>query len=259
MGLRKYVAGIINAVLTSKIITPDAQVLPSGYNPIESIRGALLHWVSVPFNGQMIWCQLRCPTATQIEQCGDITNILVDKEDEKKEYSHDEIIQIRNYQEELCKVVLNVPRFDEVLTLVGDYDFVISEKRNELKALNKKFEENMQDMSEVEKKTFRMQIQTLELQLGFILPDDTMAFLCKWAMGNDVSEIHKITKQNFLKAASLAKMHGKAPSDYLSGKFTDFNKKEIDSYAALALNDFLREQETFNAGKHKWLLGKKRR
>ena len=235
---------------------------PTGYNPLEKIRGGLLHWVAVPFNGVDVFCQLRCPNATQIEQCGDISNISIDREDgpngKPVEYSYDEMLQIRNYQEALCQLVLNVPTFDNIANLIGDCDFVIRDKRAELEAIKERFAFSQDSMTGTEKKTIQAQIETLELQLGFILPDDTMAFLTRWAMGNDVSQIKKITRENFLRAASLAKAHNKAPTDYLSGVFTDYNKHEIDGYAFVLLTDFMREYEALQGNGETRMVGGKK-
>jgi hypothetical protein len=224
-----------------------------GYNPLEKIRGALLHWIAVPFNGVNIYCQLRCPNATQIEQCGNISNICTEKEQNKK-IEYDELIEIRNYQEALCKLVFNIPTFDNILSLMGS-DFVISEKKKELEEINKKFEENKNKMTETEKSIIQTKIRTLELQIGFILPDDTMIFITRWASGNDVSDIKKINREAFLRAGLLAKHYNKSPSDYISGVFTDYNKQEIDMYAASVVADFEEEKKIEQESKHNWFLG----
>jgi len=228
-----------------------------GYNPIEKIRGALLHWIAVPFNGYNIYCQLRCPNATQIEQCGDISNIVDEKlqKDNIKKLEYDELIAIRNFQEALCKVTFNIPTYDHIVSIVGEYDFIISEKRSELKAIENKYNENKDTMTEIEKSEIESNIKTLELELGFLLPDDTMTFITKWATGNDISEIKKINRENFLRAALLAKRYNKAPSDYISGIFTDYNKIEIDMYSVSVLADFEKEKQIERESKHGWFLG----
>lgn len=259
--LRRVVREVLDELTPSYTKTNTSQILPPGYNPIQAIRGGLFHWVAVPFNGVEIWCELRCPNATQLEQCGNISNIIIDKEEAAQkegtaiQYEYEEVIQIRNFQEKLCELVLNKPTFDNISTLVGENDFVLSEKRKELTDIKDIFEAKKSELSETEKDIIHKRLSTLELQLGFILPDDTMAFLTKWAMGNDVSDIKKITKDSFLRAASLAKAHNKAPSDYLSGVFTDYNKNEIDTYAFIVLDDFMKQQQIVNSGKHKWLFG----
>jgi len=74
-------------------------------------------------------------------------------------------------------------------------------------------------------------------------------------MENDVSDIKKINKEAFLRAASLAKIHNKASTDYLSGVFTDFNKKKIDAYAFLVLDEHLKEHKAVENSRHKWFFG----
>ena len=213
-----------------------------GYNPLEKIRGSLFCWVAVPFNGINIYCQLRCPNAVQIGQCGNITNIIEEKL-QKEKLNDDDLITIKNFQEELCKITFNIPTFDKICSLVGDGDFIISEKKKELKEIQKRFNENKDKITEVEKIDIDRQITNIEMQLGYILPDDTMSFITKWAMGCDVSDIKRINKDTFLRAAALAQANHKAPSDYISGRFTDFNKFEIDSYALSVYQDFLRDQQ----------------
>jgi len=255
--VKKMIGIELNARL-KEVKTFNDKEFWNGYNPLEKIRGGLFHWVAVPFAGTDVFCELRCPNATQIEQCGDITNITLEIE-KNKDYkpSYEELIKIRNYQEELCKITFNKPTFDQITTLVGKHDFVISEKKKELAEIIKRFEENKDQMTEVEKNNINEKIKAIELQIGFILPTDTMAFITWWAMGNDISDVKKITKQSFLRAASLAKIHHKAPTDYLSGVFTDFNKIEIDNYAIVILEDYLQEQEIVNSTKQKWYRGKK--
>jgi hypothetical protein len=249
---------IVKNYIDTLIKTDTGQPLPIGYNPIERIRNGLFHWVAVPFNGAEIYCQLRCPNATQIEGCGDLSNIVLkqDETDKKAEYNYDEIIKIRNYQEAICQLVFNIPKFDRIAEAVGNCDFVLSEKKIELERITKQFEENKGKLSEVEKDVIDKKIKALELQLGFILPDDTMAFVTRWAMGNDFSHIKTLTRENLLKAAALAKAHNKAPSEYISGVYTDFNKNEIDAYAFSILEEYQRDQKTVMSAKHKWLFGK---
>jgi len=219
-----------------KSFATDAS-LPN-YRPIEAIRKGLFQWVSVPFNGVDVWCNLRCPNATQLDQCGNISNIQVaDEAGKPYTLSHDDIIKVRNYQEKICQLVFNVPTFDEIGGLIDENDFVIANKRKELLAIEEVFNANKDSMSETEKATISAQIKTLDLELGFILPDDTMAFVTSWAMGNDIGDVKKLTREQLLRAASLAKAGNNAPTDYLSGVFTDFNKNEINVYAWTILDE----------------------
>ena len=241
---------IIKEVLIDYLKGHIPQEMPIGYNPVEKIRGNLYAWIEVPFNGVGVFCQLRCPNATQLEQCGDISNIILEQETS----DYENIIKIRNYQENICKIVFNVPTFNYIATLVDENDFVLSEKKAELAELEKRFEENKSGMTEQEKAVIEGQIKTINLQIGFILPDDTMAFVTRWASGNDISDIKKLTKDSLLRAASLAKLNNKAPSDYISGVLTDHNKQDIDAHATQILQEFLKEQEIVKGAKFNWLL-----
>jgi len=220
-----------------------------GFNPIEKIRGALLHWIAVPFNGADVFCQLRCPNATQLEQCGDVSNLVIDAGDKQRTLTADEITALRNYQEAVCKVVFNIPTFDEIGAIINDSDFVIANKREVLQEIVERFNESKHKMTVIEQQTLHAQIKTLELELGFVLPDDTMAFITQWAMGNNVSDVKRVTRRQLLRAASLAKAANRAPSDYVSGTYTDFNRAEIDAQAWLALGEHMKDAEEMKKGR----------
>ena len=238
---KKRLEALIDRLLLERLQNAATVQPPEGYNPLSKIRGRLFHWIAVPFNGVDVYCQLRCPNATQIEQCGDIS--VIDTSDEKRDFTHDEIITMRNYQEALAKLVLNRPTFDEIGVLIGEGDFVVASKKKRLAEIQFHFNENEKKMSASERKVIQTEIDTLELELGFILPDDTMTFLTQWAIGGDVSHAEMLTKESLLRAASLAKAHGKAPTDYISGVFTDHNKADIDTHAFALLQEHLKKHE----------------
>jgi hypothetical protein len=256
--LRALITEILSEKLKDAQAVRDEAAFLTGYNPLEKIRMAMFPWIAVPFGGRNVICQLRCPNATQIEQCGDISSIAADK-DEGERLNYDEIIRIRNYQEELCKLVFNIPTFNHIMKAFGMDDFVLSEKRKELEDIKKKFEECKDMFINTQKVGILTSIETLELQLGYFLPDDTMAFITKWALGGDVSDIRKINRDAFLKAACLAHIYHKAPSDYISGIFTDHNKADIDAYALAIYNDFQKDKEIERESRHKWFFGGRKR
>jgi len=223
-----------------------------GYNPLEKIKGALFPWVLVPFNGVGIWCQLRCPNALEIEQCGDITSIVDDVKKDKKP-THEELLTVHKYYEALCKITFNIPTYDNIFELVGVNGFKVSAKRKEHEALKKQFEENKSSLTTEQKNDLEKQIDEIEELLDDLLPIDAMAFVASWALGHNVSEVRKLTKDMFLKAAVLAKAHNKAPSEYLSGRFTDYNRKEIDAYALTVLEEHLKDHEVVKQNQKKGL------
>jgi len=227
---------------------------PVGYSPMEAIRGGLFHWVSVPFNGTHIFCQLRCLNAVQAEQCGDISNITLDA----NALAFEDMLAVRNCQENLCKMAFNRPTYGEIIATVVGEDFALADKRSELERIKQAIIDSAGNCTATEMAAMEAQARSLELALGYLLPDDTMAFITQWAMGNDVSDIKRISKEALLRSAALAKVHGKAPSDYLSGVFTDYNRREIDAHALALLEKHMKDSQIVEeagqprGAKYKW-------
>jgi hypothetical protein len=150
------------------------------------------------------------------------------------------MIELRNYQERLVIACLNRPTYDQIASLVGENDFVISEKRKELEEI-KKIDLSglpLKQQAELEKR-----IADTELFLGFILPEDTFRFLTEWVNGTDVSDIKKITDEQFLEAAILAENGKDNPTDHLPGVFTDHNRQDMDRYAWKVYADYLKNRQ----------------
>jgi hypothetical protein len=182
-----------------------------------------------------------------MESCGNISNIDCNKP--ASALKQEDIFQIRNYQEKLCQGVLLDPSFDELYNLIDGEDHVISNKRKELKIIREKIENNENILLPEQVAALELEADTIELFIGYVLPADTMNFLTAWAMGNDISDIKKLSRQQLLEAAFLAKAGNDNPSDHLSGIFTDHNKLDIDRYAWTYYHEW--EEDTMIARKHK--------
>lgn len=220
---------------------PEQKTPPAGYNATEVIRGALFKWVLVPFNGVMVWCQLRTLNATQLEACGAVS--MLDCLKENGPANRDVVYEIRNRQERIVAETLNKPSLDEIIGIITEHDFVLSEKRKalaELKAID------ISSFSAQEKADYERDLVELELALAYIIPEDTLGFITEWALGGDVSDIKKITRDALLEAAILAEYGKDNPSDHLPGVFTDRDRKDIDSGAWRVLQEYkeLKKTET---------------
>ena len=250
--IRNYIDKQITEIFKRSVI-PDAPALPVGYNPLERIRGGLFHWVLVPFNKTEVWCQLRCLNQSQLEACGDMSCIMPQGEGKEKP-GKERLLEIRNYQEALCRAVMNKPLFDDIFKLVGAEDFVLSEKREQLAEIRRAIDGNKGSLTEIELDNLNVKADTLELFLGYILPTDTMDFITWWAMGLDVSNIKKIPYNKFLEAAILAERNKGAPTDYISGVYTDHDKNDINKHAWSVYFDYIDQKkiETGTAGKSKF-------
>lgn len=213
---------------------------PVGYNPIAEIRGAYFHWLLVPFfadrGGKSVWCKCRCLNAMQIKACGDIMSLILPGEKQKKS-SPEDLIRLYNAMEKVCAAVLVSPSFDEIIADLTGQDCRIQEKKKQLADLEKEIDSDKKMKAE-EKAKLQKEIDRLNQEIGFLLPDDTMGFLTGWALGTDITDINKISREMLLTAAQLARAGSRSPHDYLSGIFTDKHMEEIDLKAWGLLAEF---------------------
>lgn len=222
-----------------------------GYNSTEAIRGALFHWVLVPFNGIPVWCKLRCLNQTQLEACGGVSLVNILGEVTKKTPTARDMIDIRNRQEEIAKATLVVPSFDEIMKIITDEDTVVSRTRSEIEELKKI---DPKTLPASKRKEFEDELFNLEISVAYLLPEDAMGFLTSWALGQDISDIKSLTADQLFNAAVLATRGNDNPTDHISGCFTDRDKGDIDS---AAWGEFNRRREQEKKGERKWIGGGK--
>jgi hypothetical protein len=243
--IKKHVERIVNGYLERLVNTP-ASVLPQGYNPLEKIRAALYKWVYVPFNDTFVWLELKCLNTTQIESCGNFA-LLENMVKNPQKATRNELLAMRNAQEKLCMAVMNKPTYKEFEAMVDGNDNVIKERRAELEQLKKNIKEA--DISEEARTEMRDRIFGIELYLGYKLPENTFGFLTRWALGGDVSDIKKLSRDKLLEAAQLAKANNCRPTDYIKGVFTERDNKEIDLAATCIRFEWEEEQARNKKGR----------
>lgn len=231
---------------------------PVGYNPIAEIRGAMFYHICVPFNNMPVWCYVTCLNMIQLKSCGDISCLYFPKEDQtEKEPDILDIIKRKNAQEALVKLTLVCPSYDEIVGMITDTNFLISKNQDMLNKIN---QEIKKAPSGKEKIKLEKQAEKIEYHLGFLLPDDAMAFITAWALGVEITDIKKLSRDILLDAAIMA-MNGKDnPTDHISGVFTDFQKEDINKHAwylyKQSADDKDRERK-LKTSKYKWYGGKK--
>jgi hypothetical protein len=227
---------------------PPLRTPPAGYNTLEVIRGALFHWIPVPFNGVPVWMELRTLNASQLDACGAMTLIDLAKGDSVADKK--QIIDIRNKQESVIRAVCNRPTFDDIINAITGFDFVAREQKAKIDELKKL---DLSGLSSIEKEDIAASIFNLELALAFIIPEDTMGFLTSWSLGVDVSDIKKLTREQLLDAAILATNGHDNPSDHLSGVFTDRDKEDINKTAWGVYNEYQADKQTEKNSKMRWV------
>jgi hypothetical protein len=229
--IRKAVNQEIEARLSAipKPVSP-----PQGYNPLEAIRGGMYHWVYVPVNNTFAWMQLRTSNATQLESCGTVT--LIESLSGLKEASPDDMIDMRNKMEAICKITMNNPTFDEFVEMTTGSDIVHSKMRLELERIKAI---DCTGMSATEKDVIDTQVHNIEMHLAFLLPENTFDFIVKWALGADVSDIKKVSHDKLLEAAILATNGHDSPHNHIAGVFTDRDPSDLDKAAWCVYNEHM--------------------
>lgn len=207
---------------------------PQGYNPLEVIRGGMYHWVYVPVNNSFAWIQLRTSNATQLESCGAIS--LIESIGKVKDATDDDMVDMRNTMENICKIAMNNPTFDEFVQMVTDSDIVHSKMRLELERIKAI---DCTGLSATEKDEIDSKVHELELHLAYLLPENTFDFIVRWAIGADVSDIKKVSHEKLLEAAILATNGHDSPHDHLIGCFSDRDMSDLDKTAWSVYNEHM--------------------
>ena len=155
----------------SAYIQKNEVIPPEGFNTLAAIRGALFHWLYVPFGSAYALMQLRCPTAGDMPDNIRVLEVFSKKKTSYKDYKHDEIVEYLNMQERFARAVMNNPTFAEYEEMINQSDNVRKRRKHELAVLEKRIENNP-----ALKREFEFEIRSLQLQYYSILPQNTMAF-----------------------------------------------------------------------------------
>jgi hypothetical protein len=221
-------------------VRPEA-ILPKTYAALPEIRRGMYRHVYVPFGTAHVWMELRSLNATQIRECGSVS--LIETLAKKSRLSLKETLDLRNTLENLARAVMNSPTWAEFEALVYGRDNVIREKRAELEALGGRIAADP-----ALERRFQGEILSLKVFIGYLLPENTLQFLARWALGLDISDVKKLTADKLLEAAAWAKRHNGKPHEYFEGAvLTDRDRNEIDNAAAM-----LYHEKYERKGKKKW-------
>jgi hypothetical protein len=223
---KKAIRREVEKQLAEISVRPDA-ILPKTYAALPEIRRGMYQYVYVPFGEAHVWMELRSLNATQIQECGDIA--LIETLSKKGKGGRAEALELRNTVENLAKAVMNSPTWAEFEALVWGHDNVLKERKAQLAALKEKIAADP-----ALEREFRGEMESLEVFLGYLLPENTMQFLARYALGLDISDVKKLTAGRLLEAAAWAKRHNGKPHEYFEGAvLTDRDRNEIDNAAAV--------------------------
>jgi hypothetical protein len=247
----------VEKYLDRRVVPADKKIYPAGYNPLPVIKGALFEWLYVPFNGTAILIKVRYPNYTQLSAGGfDYGQILFDTL-EKKPLTENEKQQILNAQEYAAKRVMCSPTYEEFEALVYREDNAVIKRR--AKAAEIKEALKSPDLTRAQRDALTLELKEIDYFTGILLPTDTMAALTRIALGADVSDLKKLTRQALEQAAYKSEMYKGAPHTYLSGVFTDRDAAEIDAVCFGIIADLKEKQNRKKPPVNKPPKGKGRR
>jgi len=225
--LEKSKEAEVQKALDRRTVQSDMYLILEDYNPLPDIMRQLFSWVLIPFKGKEILVEVRYPRSTQLPDVEKFSH-LRGVQKKNAELSHQQMIEIMSFQEECCRAVLNRPTFEE-------FEHAIYDKNNTHESRRKQLEEIRKEIrfaGEQEKLELQAEFNKAELFTSYVLPHDTMLCLTNIALGVDILEIKKITKEKLLAAYNRATLNKGRPSDYVQGIFTEGDRKDIDDYAA---------------------------
>lgn len=199
--------------------------------------------VCLPWNGAEAWFKICMLNATQMQSCGNFSLLNFPKEDAEK-LSEDEILEevrdIKNTQENIFKLCLSSPTFDDIIEMYKATDVWkrIKKKEAEIKDLVAQLPEG------TEKDEFQRELDRYEIFQGFIFPDDFSDKLTTIMYQKHNSDILRVSENMLLQAAFLAERGHDNPHDHISGLFTEFHKQDMDKHAWYLLSEYREKQKT---------------
>ena len=221
---RIAIARHVEHILSTKF-KAERSVLPEGFHPAEQIRGAITHWLTLPFGNALITCKLRVLGAGEYPDVS-----LVERACEyKKEMSFENQARLLNVQEEYCKKALVCPTFDEFEKIVLGEDGKAQALRDEYaKALA--LSEQEPDNQTREK--MLAELRPLQLAAGYFLPPNFMAAIAAWCECLDVTNIKQLRPEELITAYEMSRHYHNRASDNLHGVYLEHTRKEIDILSA---------------------------
>jgi hypothetical protein len=204
-------------------------ILPDGFHPADQIRGAVNHWLTLPFGNSLITCKLRTLSAGEYPDVS-----LVDRVDlVKKQPSFINRVKLLNAQEEYCRKALVIPTFEEFEKLVLGEDKRAGEMREELVKARRLAEAHEDKRT---REAALAELEPLQLAAGYFLPANFLIAVACWCECLDVTGIKQVTPEKLVEAYILSTHYHNRASDNIQGCYTDHVRTEIDRLAIFYYN-----------------------
>ncbi|RLI54168.1 MAG: hypothetical protein DRP09_13785 [Candidatus Thorarchaeota archaeon] len=211
--------------------------------------------VVAPWNGLPVPVTIRMLDSVSLTSCGEFNTAseVIEKEETDKEVDLENIIRAKNIHENLLKLALVHPTFNELESYLKTNDFYTQAKKEveEIRALIDTLD------SQADKQEHSSRLELLELSLAFVLPEDFTSYIVTVLLQKEATDINKLTRDTLLQAGFLGEKYNKRPSEFIEGIFTKKNAVDID-VTALALVADYRDQKKVEKGSMKWIRGGKK-
>lgn len=211
---------------------------------LEIVRDAKYPLIAAPFFGQKLMVQVRELTQAEIASIGEFSLIetFYDKVMKKDGLARDkwrELVRYADRTHDICKAAMFCPTYEQVMLALGA-DPEIDRRREELDELR----ENLTHAPDGrERRELEAEIDRLRIWVDLLLPEDFSAWIVAYALGLDRSDIRKVTENMLVEAAVLAELGHDNPHDHIEGRFTEFNKVDIDKRAWLLWSERKAEEQ----------------
>ena len=207
--------------------------------------------IVAPWNGEPLPVVIRMLDSVALASCGEFNTISSVVAEDNKKVDLENIVATKNIHENILKLALVEPNFKYFEEQLTNKDFY-KQAKNEIKEIEALIK---QLPTEVEREIYRQKLQTLELSIAFILPEDFTEFIINILMQRRATDADKLTKQTLLQAGFLAEKYNTRPCEFLSGIFTEKQRVDIDMTAFALVVDYRESQKAEKEGM-RWIRGK---
>jgi len=228
---------------------------------MEAIKGVLdantEHVIIAPWSGVSIPVTVVILSSVSLNSCGEFSTVSL-KDEATDNVAPDimAILKIKNIHENILKLCLVSPTFEELHSYVLGKDFV-SIKKKELHDLRERLNEIEDDQDRKEVSDY---IERINIMLSFLIPEDFMTYIVGYQLQNERTDIDKVSREMLLQAGLLADKYKARPSSFLNGVFIDKQLVDIDVAATHVANEY-RSMQGIDKGtsKFKWIRGNRRK
>ncbi len=193
---------------------------------LEKIKIAQFPLLALPFYGAPVICKIRELNQAQIMECGDFSMIetFADKIRKSIKPRRRDVVQYSQIMHNIARAALVEPTYDKIIAVIGCGPDFENEKRK-LKDLQEKIASIANGPM---RQSLEEEIDSFMVKINLLLPSDFLAALTSYVLGLHKSDIKMLTEEMLYNAACLAQLGHDNPHDHIAGRFTDFNKYDID-------------------------------